>query len=488
MAEHNTSYHFDQNLRDVPDDPEGMARAVEALRAASRAEVKDSGARARLLGQLGPYLRMLGHLDEAAAVLAGAVQLCDTGGDVRRGVANRLRLANVYQWQRRFDLSDPLFAEALRRCETADAARALLSFAWQHLGKSLFDQGRYAEAAAHFARALGARRADGNPELIASSSLALGTAERRLREAGRKPDDALHLFLARLLATSIGQLRSVYLEGSQVDGSALRTSDTDVTIVVADDSPREERDAVAAIARAVAAECSTELDAEITDEATLARGVPPMLKEASRLLWGEPVAERLPPMSIDAWTRDRMHSSYWRVANLFGWGGRLVLPLDYPDPRDELYGYCRRALRLTDGNEVPSTRDLVRHVGWIATSLIAHWASRHVARKRDCHRLYRDLIGDEWSDLVVAIYDRCRGAWSYLVPDSPGERAELRAICARTLAFERHFLAVYHDYVLRELRSQDGAAWEMAADILRRVPFPDAEVSQPLSEAPEVTT
>ena len=133
----------------------------------------------------------------------------------------------------------------------------------------------------------------------------------------------------------------------------------------------------------------------------------------------------------------------------------MRLPLGYPDPRGEFYGYDCRAVRLPDGGEARSTRNLIRTTGWAATALVAHRAGRYVARKRDCHAIYRETIGDEWGDLLADIYTQCRAEWNYLIPDDAADRRRLRAICERTLAFENHFLAIYRRYLLAELRGAD---------------------------------
>ena len=484
-AADNIGYHFDDALREVPADPVEMARAVAALQVELRATNGDDRARARLLGRLGPFLRILGRLDDAATVLMEAVDLCATRSDERDLAANRLRLAHVYQWQRRFDLSDPLFMAALAQCESEPAARPLLPFAWQHLGKDRFDQGRFAEAAAHFARALALRRREGDANLIASSAHALAVAEARLREGGCGPSDALNLLVARLLSAEPLVVRSVYVEGSQADGTALPTSDLDLLIVLEAGIDKGARDAIGGIITAVARQTDCEIDAEIASVASLMGGVAPMLKLASRLVWGAPVLDDLPIVPLDTWTRDRMHTSYWRIGTLFpGRARRINLPLDYPDPADEFFGYCRRTVRSAAGEEVPSTRDLVRHVGWMATALVAFHARRYVVRKRDCHRVYGESIGDHWSTLIADIYRRCRGEWGYVIPEDAADRAALRTICARTLSFEAHFLAAYRDFLVRELLGGDATARASIIDVFERLPLPDAEVAALLEAAP----
>jgi hypothetical protein len=133
-------------------------------------------------------------------------------------------------------------------------------------------------------------------------------------------------------------------------------------------------------------------------------------------------------------------------------------------------------LRLADGSEVNCTRDLIRLVGWSATAILAFKAGQYVARKSDCQRLYTDYIADRWTALLYDTYTLCRGRWNYLIPDDLGERRLLRLICSHTLAFENHFLLIYKDFLLRELRSDDVEGKLQALWVLSKIPFKDAEI------------
>jgi tetratricopeptide (TPR) repeat protein len=177
------TYHFAANLREVPDDPEQFALAVRALDRRLATECDDR-ARLRLLGRCGGYLRILGALDEAEGRLQEAVALSRRLSDERALLTNRIRLAHVYQWQRRFADADALFHQVIATCAGRPDLAALLAFAQQHYGKSLFDRGRYAAAADAFAHALALRRPTGDTDLIASSQLALATTRSRLAEGG----------------------------------------------------------------------------------------------------------------------------------------------------------------------------------------------------------------------------------------------------------------------------------------------------------------
>ena len=180
---YNMAFHFDEDLRDVPDAPEEMARGVAFLHQRLAAPGLDSGERARLLGLLGTYSRTLGDLHGAQGALEEAVALCRERGDGRGLLANRIHQAHVDQWQRHIAREDAIFDQVIKECEERPESSRYLAVACQHAGKSKFDQGRYAEAAELFARALALRQAGGDPDLIASSQLALAVARARLARA-----------------------------------------------------------------------------------------------------------------------------------------------------------------------------------------------------------------------------------------------------------------------------------------------------------------
>ncbi|MEO7000454.1 MAG: hypothetical protein ABI068_01440, partial [Ktedonobacterales bacterium] len=178
----------------------------------------------------------------------------------------------------------------------------------------------------------------------------------------------------------------------------------------------------------------------------------------------------------------RMHSSWWRVARLFARSDVITLPLEYPEPAARYLGYTCRSVRLPDGHEEPGTRDLIRLTGWAATALLAHQSGVYVARKGECHTLYRQHIGGEWADLLDDIYTLCRLRWSYRIPSNTTEQQQLRDLCERTLGFEQYFMAIYRPYVLAELRGADAAGVLFATEMLERVPLCDADVMAALSQ------
>jgi len=144
--------------------------------------VTDNGQKARLLSLRAVVSRVLGDLDQALADGRAALGHAEATGALRRIAIAQARLAHVLQWRGNHAEADRLFTLA-NSTELPDRLRAAMH---QHAGKCAYDQGRYIEACNHFERALELRKEE-DPDLIASTELALDAVFRRVAEKGWGP-------------------------------------------------------------------------------------------------------------------------------------------------------------------------------------------------------------------------------------------------------------------------------------------------------------
>ncbi|WP_245567577.1 phosphotransferase [Nocardia vinacea] len=147
MSDH--GYRFDERLRMIPIDHAQLAARVATARPVDFAEFRKIGIELMLLGR---YAEALDHLDRA-------LELADS--DYRR-MSVWINLGDVYRYW-----GDTVTAEALyRRAVDRAGDSEVLSFALQHLGKALAEQGRLPEARARLTEALKLRVVEGDAELI----------------------------------------------------------------------------------------------------------------------------------------------------------------------------------------------------------------------------------------------------------------------------------------------------------------------------------
>jgi len=174
-------YTFDESLREVPTNTDQMVAAVDWLVSQAKDTAEGSQARATVTSLLGVYCRIIGQLDEAEAYMLEAISTFAAGQQLEKLFVARLRLASVFQWQKRFEEADVLLKELDKAAIAEPRLESYRHFVWQHRGKSAFDQGRYAEARDDFARSLVERRAKGLQDLIKSSEFSLNVAAKMIK-------------------------------------------------------------------------------------------------------------------------------------------------------------------------------------------------------------------------------------------------------------------------------------------------------------------
>jgi tetratricopeptide (TPR) repeat protein len=171
--------HLDpETLRESVDDPAAVSDRLDRLRTEVRDAPDEIGellARADLV----ELLRVAGRLDEALDEARRAADRAQIEGTLAQQHLARLRLAHVHQERGEFAESTPLITELL--AAATQFGPVIEAFTRHHAGLNDYDQGHWADARAHFARAV-AIRSELELDEAAASRTALAAAERRLAE------------------------------------------------------------------------------------------------------------------------------------------------------------------------------------------------------------------------------------------------------------------------------------------------------------------
>lgn len=158
-------------LRELVPDPQQLRTIIDEVQIAlDQTRVDERAEFSRLYGQQCVLLRLLGDLD--GALVAGRLSLRYSGDDPALITVAGVRLAHVHQWRGEYSVADGIFAQALE-----SAPDGYRSFAYQHAGKSRYEQGDADTAVRYFENAV-ALRASGPPDLLASAQAALEAAQR----------------------------------------------------------------------------------------------------------------------------------------------------------------------------------------------------------------------------------------------------------------------------------------------------------------------
>lgn len=271
------------------------------------------------------------------------------------------------------------------------------------------------------------------------------------------------------------RMRGAYLLGSYADGGAVAMSDIDLLLLFSGALTEEERARAQSTAEACALLSPVRLDLIICDEASISGEVVP-LRYGGRLVAGEDTRAALPLPPLPIYTRETLGAARFFMTVILRGQDHLTYPLAYPEPDGEFFGYdtVRVPEWYPPGTE-RGVKELVTTATRMARALLALEAGRYCGSKGGSVAAYREAIGGEWGDLLADLYANGKLRWGYSIPTPPDERRLLRDLCARMLAFEHHFLARYHTYLLELLRAGDAAEQAHARATLTLIHFPGAE-------------
>ncbi len=158
-------------LREIVPDQDQLRAILDAVQQALDATDDDQRAeRSHLYGQRCVLLRLLGDLE--GALTAGRMSLRYSGNDPALVTVAGVRLAHVHQWRREYRAADAMFAQALE-----GAPDGYRSFAYQHAGRSKYEQGDADTALRYFENAV-RLRSSGPADLLAAAEIALEAASR----------------------------------------------------------------------------------------------------------------------------------------------------------------------------------------------------------------------------------------------------------------------------------------------------------------------
>ena len=195
------------------------------------------------------------------------------------------------------------------------------------------------------------------------------------------------------------------------------------------------------------------------------------------LLYGEDVTVRIPPLHHDDIVRKAVSSAIFVLRELYDPASPLHVPLAYPDPQGEFYGFERDGMPAPWGWSGPGTKKLINAVSMVAMQ------TEHVALSRaESLPLYRRYVGDQWLGFVEQICALRTPQRGNAMPTDRTDRDQLRLLCAQMPAFMNHFLALYKAHVLVHLHSGTEVDIRWAAQALTEVRYPEPEVRQGLEE------
>jgi hypothetical protein len=240
--------------------------------------------------------------------------------------------------------------------------------------------------------------------------------------------------------------------GSFSAGKSVARSDIDFELLFKDSLSSDEHQRITALKSGLRQLAPLPIDLGVKDEESLPQSDTVGLKLASRFLYGTDTRDTLPLPPMSVYLHNISGPTHRGLTHRFR-VPPVTIPLDFPHPDEEFYGYVPERWKGIHGD----IKMWVLHVGWLATFLIAYRAGVYVASKQHMLSLYRQHIDDAWFPFIEVVSQNGRERWGYDLPINPEDRALLRTLCQQTLAFENHVAQEYLTYLKKEHDFGDSA-------------------------------
>jgi hypothetical protein len=283
-------------------------------------------------------------------------------------------------------------------------------------------------------------------------------------------DECLRAYIALIEAIFPRRMRAYYLLGSYADNTAVPTSDVDLFVVSKESLDSAEHGLYGHIAHQCSLLAGILFQSGVVDEAHL--GGLPDLAISRLFVFGDDIGDRIPPLQPSDSARKALSSAVHVLCELHDQPPPLAVPLPYPDPEGEFFGYERNGMPAPGGWNGPGTKKLINAVSMAAGALVAIQSGQAVMRRSDCVAMYRIQVGDVWSDFVEQVCAFRTPDTGYAMPVDGDQRKRLRRLCAEMPAFENHFFRNYREYLLAQVDSLDDVQKRWAVEQLAAVKFP----------------
>lgn len=297
----------------------------------------------------------------------------------------------------------------------------------------------------------------------------------------QKVDEILQGIIGIFEKTFPTRIRAYYLIGSRATGNAVSTSDLDVVIVFKGKLLTDEEILAHRVGNSCQRISSIELDLMFYSEEQIlrrrmyGRG----FALTRRLVFGEEFDEAIPLPSIEKYLWFMMNSAYEALVWIRCSPQTLAYPVDYPNPKSPFFGYAK-PVHMFNGETRIGAKQLVHNVCVACSAIIGFVTAKQVTSGSESVNVYKKEIGDQWTEFLETIYKVCRIQWNYILPEDEDGQRKFHDFCQQALGFERHFLKVYRNYLLKVLHSGD---LSQKLDVVRRfgeIIYPDGKAVEAL--------
>ncbi len=268
---------------------------------------------------------------------------------------------------------------------------------------------------------------------------------------------------------------SYYLVGSSIENTRTRQSDVDIVITFKTKVGKEEENLVRKVLSSINQTESLRIDIRILYIDNHLLSIPPNIK-AGKLLYGQDMLKDIPVQSIENTRRGSIRQTFFLQKILRRNNPLLSFPLSYPTPHGEFFGYEKMGILKKDSSFSSGFRTLISMASMMSTSMITMKIQKAPLNKRESFTLHKEFINNQWSNLLIDLYDICVIKHHYEIPENYTDRKKISFYCKNILVIENNFLDESRKYLLLDLKSSSTNIVRNALKCLSYIFFQDNEI------------
>jgi len=187
IDDYNMSYGYDEELNELPENPNDMDSYADLLLAHSRIEMENPASErnwlqiSKSLGMAGSLRKMTGQFEDAEKLLRFSLDIIDQNKlKTAYKVQQSIRLCDVWKRTGAYENAHKELDKIIDICSKDESLIHYLDVALQHLGKLYFSMGNFEIALQSFEKALHLRLKKKDQDLIDSSQAAIESCHLKL--------------------------------------------------------------------------------------------------------------------------------------------------------------------------------------------------------------------------------------------------------------------------------------------------------------------
>lgn len=242
------------------------------------------------------------------------------------------------------------------------------------------------------------------------------------------------------------RIRSYFLVGSYLDGSAIKNSELDVIILFKQKVTLKELEAFWRLHYQLNLLSPISLGFNVIDEAYFEEGVPLHFR-TNKLLYGQDTLKEYPDLSREVAEQRFINIAIKMIYRIHKANAPLSIPVVFPNQKALYFDFNFKI------HQKNTPKRLMILVARIISALLVLKTGIQPRSKRHSILCYQENIGDRWADYASEVEQTVKYKWQYQMPTTQEDQQKLTSLCKQLLEFENNFLGFVKPRLIEDYKN-----------------------------------